>query len=400
MLENFPATPKTELDQRLSSLQQHLARQQIDGALILQNTDLFYFAGTSQQAHLYVPAAGRPLLMVRKNLERARSESSLATIVKLNSPKGLCDLIQGAGLMVPARLGLELDVLPASLYLSYSRIFRNSSLVDISNSIRQIRAIKSEHELGCIRQSAAMAAEVTESLKGLIREDLTEIELAGLVEAEARKRGHQGVVRMRLFGGELFYGHLMSGPAAAVPSCLASPTGGAGLSPAVPQGAGLSRIKANEPILMDYVFAKNGYLADQTRIFALKGLPQDLVAAHQAMLELQEELQIRAKPGVLAGELYDFAVQWTRARGYADWFMGADLERIRFIGHGIGLELDEFPFLAKGQQMRLAENMIVALEPKLIIPGRGVVGIEDTHRVTPNGLERLTGFDQEIQVIG
>ena len=399
MCNDFPTTPKQELDRRLDSLQRHLVRQQIDGALILQNTDLFYFAGTSQQAHLYVPAAGRPLLLVHKSLERARSESSLASIVKLSSPKELGGLIREAGLTVPGRLGLELDVLPASLYLSYSRIFKNSSLVDISSSIRHIRSIKSEHELECIRQSAAMAAAVAESVKDLIREGLSEIEMAGLVEAEARKRGHQGVVRMRLFGGELFYGHLMSGQEAALPSCLASPTGGSGLSPAVPQGAGLSRIKANEPILMDYVFAKNGYLADQTRIFALKGLPRDLVAAHQAMLELQEELQILAKPGVETGELYDFAVQWTRAKGLADWFMGADNDRIRFIGHGIGLELDEFPFLAMGQKMRLEENMVIALEPKLIIPGRGVVGIEDTHRVTPNGLERLTGFDQAIQII-
>ncbi|MCF8104139.1 MAG: Xaa-Pro peptidase family protein [Desulfohalobiaceae bacterium] len=399
MLEYFPITPKAELDHRISSLQQHLARQQIDGALILQNTDLFYFAGTTQQAHLYVPAAGRPLLMVRKNLERARSESSLAAIVKLSSPKELGGLIQDAGLTLPGRLGLELDVLPASLYLSYSRIFKNSSLVDISSSIRLIRSVKSGYELECIRRSAAMAAEVAASVKGLIREGMTEIELAGLVEAEARKRGHQGVVRMRLFGGELFYGHLMSGPGAALASCLASPTGGAGLSPAVPQGAGLSRIRANEPILMDYVFARNGYLADQTRIFALKGLPPELVSAHQAMLELQEELQIRAKPGVRAGWLYDFALQWTRDRGLADWFMGADSERIRFIGHGIGLELDEFPFLAEGQDMRLEENMVIALEPKLIIPGKGVVGIEDTHLVTTDGLERLTGFDQQIQLI-
>ncbi|MFW6054745.1 MAG: M24 family metallopeptidase [Thermodesulfobacteriota bacterium] len=399
MLENFPLTPKTELDHRISSLQQHLARQQIDGALILQNTDLFYFSGTTQQAHLYVPAAGRPLLMVRKNLERARSESALATIVKVSSPKELGGLIRDAGLTLPGRLGLELDVLPASLYLNYSRIFKNSCLVDISGSIRLIRSIKSGYELECIRRSAAMAAEVAASVKGLIREGMTEIELAGLVEAEARKRGHQGVVRMRLFGGELFYGHLMSGPAAALASCLASPTGGAGLSPAVPQGAGLSRIRAHEPILMDYVFARNGYLADQTRIFALKGLPPELVSAHQAMLELQEELQVRAKPGVRAGGLYDFAVQWTRDRGYADCFMGADSERIRFIGHGIGLELDEFPFLAKAQEMRLEQNMVIALEPKLIIPGKGVVGIEDTHLVTPGGLERLTFFDQQIQVI-
>lgn len=399
MLEHNPTIPKNEIEKRIQSLQQHLIKQETEGALILQNTDLFYFAGTTQQAHLYVPAAGQPLLMVRKSLERARLESPLAQVVKLSSPKELCPLIREAGLTIPKRLGLEMDVLPAAMYLNYSRIFKDSTLKDISNSIRLIRSVKSDYELECIKQSALIAGEVAKKVVDLVQEGMTEVELAGLVEAEARRHGHQGVVRMRLFGAELFYGHLMSGPGAAVPSCLASPTGGSGLSPAMPQGPGLSRIKAFEPILMDYVFAQNGYLADQTRIFALKGLPPELVKGHQCMLELQETIQERAKPGVRTGDLYDFAVQWTAERGYAEWFMGADPERIRFIGHGIGLELDEFPFLAQGQEMRLVENMVIALEPKLIIPGKGVVGIEDTHRVTPSGLERLTLFDQHIQII-
>ena len=300
---------------------------------------------------------------------------------------------------LPTTPKTELDVLPAALYETYCRIFSGARCVDVSTAIRNLRAVKSEFEIACIREAADLAAEVAGRLPDLIREGMPEIELAGRLEAEARKLGHQGLVRMRLWNGELFYGHLMSGAAAALPSCLASPTGGLGLSPAVPQGAGYAKIKAYEPILMDYVFAKNGYLADQTRIFALQGLPDELLQAHEAMLDLQETLMPLAKPGTPAQELYAFAMEWVSERGYADWFMGADPDRIRFIGHGIGLELDEFPFLAAGQNMVLQENMVIALEPKLIFPGKGVVGIEDTHRVTPSGLERLTGFDQSIQIL-
>lgn len=399
MFTDLPITPKAELHRRIASLQEQLVQQAIDGALILQNTDLFYFAGTTQQAQLYIPAQGSPRLLVRKSLVRARSESALACIEKLPSPKALGDHLQAAGLELPKTLGLELDVLPAALYKTYRRIFSGARCVDVSALIRHQRAVKSGFEIACIREAADLAAEVAGRLPDLVRDGMPEIELAGRVEAEARKLGHQGLVRMRLWNGELFYGHLMSGAAAALPSCLASPTGGLGLSPAVPQGAGYSRINAYEPIIMDYVFAKNGYLADQTRIFALKGLPDELLTAHQSMLDLQDVLQARAKPGTKAGDLYAFALSWVRERGYADWFMGADEERIRFIGHGIGLELDEFPFLAAGQDMVLQENMVIALEPKLIFPGKGVVGIEDTHRVTPDGLERLTGFDQSIQIV-
>ena len=200
---------------------------------------------------------------------------------------------------------------------------------------------------------------------------MTELELAGQVEAYARKLGHQGIVRMRMWGGELFYGHLMAGPSAAVPSYMASPTGGSAVNPAVAQGAGFSPLKQNEPILLDYVFALNGYISDHTRIFAIKGLPDDLLAAHAAMIELQGMLKEAAKPGTRCGYLYDMAMELAAGRGYRDNFMGSGERRIRFIGHGVGLELDEFPVIAKGQQMKLETGMVVALEPKLIFSGKG-----------------------------
>ncbi len=400
MLPLATTTPKTELDQRIALFQQQLADAALDGALILQNTDLYYLTGTIQQAHLYVPVSGAPVLMVRKSLARARAESSLADIVALKSPRQITAILEGLGHPPPKRLGMELDVIPASLYLQYTRLFEGIDLVDISPGLRWVRAVKSDYELALMREAARQADAVAGTVKDIIREGMTEVELAGRVEAEARRRGHQGIVRMRMWGGELFYGHLLAGPPATVPSFLASPTGGTGVSPAVAQGAGFARIKPGEPILLDYVFAWQGYIADHTRIFALGGLPSDLLEAHQAMLDLQEVIRDRARPGVPAGDLYDTAVSWAAGHGWGEWFMGADDQRIRFIGHGVGLELDEYPFLAKGQDMPLVEGMTIALEPKLIIPGKGVVGIENTHVVTAEGLETLTCFDQAVQIIG
>jgi Xaa-Pro aminopeptidase len=394
-----PTTPREELEDRIRRFQQMLAAQNVEGALILQNSDLFYFTGTIQQAHLYIPAEGRPLLMVRKSLARAQAESSLAPIVALRSPREIPDLLHAHQLALPKILGLELDVIPAALYLGYRRLFDGVDLVDVSHGIRQVRAVKSNYEQKLMRQAAALADEVAGTVRDIIREGMTEIDLAGRVEAEARRRGHQGVVRMRMWGGELFYGHLLAGPTAAVPSYLASPTGGRGASPAVAQGAGFGKVQPHQPILLDYVFAWQGYIADHTRIFAIGDLSDELMAGHQAMLVLQETLKKQARPGVPAGALYEFAVQWAADKGYHDWFMGADDQRIRFIGHGVGLELDEYPFLAKGQEMPLQKGMTIALEPKLIIPGKGVVGIENTHIVGDAGLEQITRFDEAVQII-
>jgi Xaa-Pro aminopeptidase len=220
-----------------------------------------------------------------------------------------------------------------------------------------------------------------------------------MIEAQARRLGHQGIVRMRLWGAEMFYGHLMAGAAAAVPSFLASPTGGASVSAAVAQGPSFRLIRRNEPILFDYVFAWKGYISDHTRIYVIGRAPQELLDAHAHMLELQERIKNMATPGTAAGDLYTAAVEMATQKGLGDYFMGADDERVRFIGHGVGLELDEFPFLASGQRTTLKTGMVIALEPKLIFPGKGVVGIENTHVVTPSGLEQLTRAEQQIVAV-
>jgi Xaa-Pro aminopeptidase len=390
------STPRTEIDDRIDKLQRRLLQEGIDGALIVQNTDLFYFSGTIQQSHLYIPAQGPPLLMVRKSLQRARSESPLSTILSLNSPKQLMALIQENGLEPPAVMGMELDVLPTNLFFSYKRLFPAVDIRDISIPIRMVRAVKSAYELNLIRQAAAFSDQVAETVPHLLREGLTEIELAGMVEAQARRLGHQGIVRMRLWGSEMFYGHLMSGPAAAVPSFLASPTGGASVSAAVAQGPSFRKIRRHEPILFDYVFAWNGYISDHTRIYAIGRPPQELVDAHAHMLDLQEQIKAMATPGTIAGDLYSAAMAIAARKGVDANFMGAGADRVRFIGHGVGLELDEFPFLAHGQTTELEEGMVIALEPKLVFPGKGVVGIENTHVVTRSGLDQLTHAEQQI----
>ncbi len=392
-------TPLNELRSRLAKLQENLIKNSFDGALIIQNADLFYFSGTSQQGQLYVPAEGEPVLMVRKDFDRARAESALPNVVSFSSPKQIPGILKDFGIGIPETLGMEFDVLPTTQYFSYAKLFKKTRLLDISPEIRIIRAVKSPYEIEIIRKAAVLSDRLAESVPSLLKEGITEIELAGLIEANARKWGHQGIIRMRLFGAELFYGHVMAGANAAVPSYLSSPTGGAGLNPAVAQGSSMRPIGRNEPVLVDLVFALDGYCSDHTRIFSIGPLPDDLVAAQRAMLEVQEAVKKAATPGTMAGDLYEIAVSRADSAGLSDYFMGVGEHRIRFVGHGVGLELDEFPFLAKGQKMPLEKGMIIALEPKVIIPGKGVVGIENTHVVTENGLEQLGKFREDIIVV-
>lgn len=392
-------TPKSELELRIAKLQAHLRRNDIDAALILQRVDLYYYSGTFQQASLYIPADGEPILMVNKNTERAKAESYIATIVNLASPKQIPEIIRSKGYDLPGTLGLELDVLPTNLFFTYQELFSGSEITDLSLPIRWLRAVKSSYELDIMRKAAELSDQVARRVPEVLREGITELELAGLVEAEARRLGHQGVCRMRLWGSEMFYGHLLSGPSGAVPSYLSSPTGGTGASPAVAQGPSYKTIQRHEPVMVDYIFAYNGYLSDHARIYSLGALPQELMEAHAAMLAVQRMIKKIARPGAASGEIYNQALERTRELGYENHFMGAGSERVRFVGHGVGLEVDEFPFLAAGQKLELREGMTIALEPKLIFPGKGVVGIENTHVVTKDGLEQFGVYPEEIIII-
>lgn len=159
-------------------------------------------------------------------------------------------------------------------------------------------------------------------------------------------------------------------------------------------------IQRHQPILVDYTFAIDGYISDQTRIFSLGRLPAALRDGYAAMVAVQETVKGAAGAGVQAGEVYEKALNQAESLGVGDRFMGSGPDRIRFVGHGVGLELDEPPFLAQGQTTALEAGMTVAVEPKLIIPDVGVVGIENTHLVTEDGLETFNRFPDEIIEIG
>lgn len=181
-------TPKPELDTRIRKLQAHLAANDLDGALLAQNADLFYFAGTIQQSQLYIPRAARsaPLLMTRRSFNRARTESALERVVPLASPRDVPRLLQDHGYALPKRLGLELDILPTNLYLGYQEIFAGAELCDVSPAIRRVRAVKSEYKLAALRRAARIGAKTMCAMREFLAEGITEIALAGKMEGFAR----------------------------------------------------------------------------------------------------------------------------------------------------------------------------------------------------------------------
>lgn len=390
-------TPYTELEQRTLKLQDFMKKQNLDGALIVQNADLFYFAGTAQSAHLFIPAEGKPVLMVKKSFDRGKIESALENVIALNNLKELPAILKSFGYGSLKRIGLELDVLPANSYLRYRKLLGPAELQDVSANIRSVRAVKSVYELEMLRDAARLNQSLFSSVREYLREGISEVEFSGKLEAVFRREGHQGLVRTRAFNMELYYGHLMSGWSLGMPGASPGPTAGSGLNPSYPQGAGAKIIGRDEPVMVDYVGVIDGYMVDQARIFCIGSLPQKMVDAYKVSLEIQEMIRERARPGAICGELYDQAVRMAGESGFAEHFMGYP-EPVPFVGHGVGIELDELPLIARGVKSPLEEGMVFALEPKFVFP-EGAVGIENTFAVTGSGLETLTVFDEEIGYI-
>ena len=393
-------TPRDELEKRFRSLQQLMSAQNLDAVLIVQNADLFYFTGSIQQGVLYIPATGQPIYMVRKDHGRARMESGLENVIPFKSPKDIPTVLSEHGLAMPEKAGMEFDVLPVAIYQRLNKVLGGCDVVDATHLIRTVRAVKSPYEIEILKDAALLLGRAHRRAGEVIREGVTDFDVAAELEYEMRKHGHQGMVRMRGFNSELFYGHVFSGADGAVPTYSDTPLGGMGVSPSFPQGASYKKIKPQEPIIIDLGGVFDGYIVDQTRVFCVGGLPDNLCRAFEDMRAIQAHAKKIAVPGATWGGVYTSCVEMAEELGYAENFMGVDGARVSFIGHGVGVELDEYPFIARGfDDYVLEENMVFAFEPKVVYPGVGAVGIENTFWVAKDGLKHITSANEELVVL-
>jgi Xaa-Pro dipeptidase len=393
-------TPATELEYRCHTLQEYMAEESLDAVIIVQNADLFYFTGTVQSGNLYVPATGQPLFMVRKEAGRARMESGLREVVPFRSQKDIPAVLNQYDYPVPKRIGMELDVLPVNFFERYRALYPDAVFFDATPLIRRVRMIKSHYEIHLLKDAADQVDRVYRRAREVIRVGMTDLELAAELEYTARTDGHQGLVRMRGFNSDICYGQIFSGVDSAVPAYSDTPLGGLGLNPSFGQGGGLKRIERHEPVIVDFAGCVDGYLSDQTRVFAIGTLSDRLRRAYDDMVKIQTLMMEVVEVGMNWGDLYDLCLSRAVTMGYGDNFMGARGSQVSFIGHGIGIEIDEYPFIARGfNRMPLEIGMVFAFEPKVVFPGEGAVGIENTFYLSNEGLKRLTYSCDDLVIL-
>lgn len=389
MLEN------NEINDRISRLKDVLNDKKIDAVLIVQNVNLFYYTGTIQSGFLFIPLDGEPIFFVKRDFDRAVAESSIKNIFKIKSTKDMMQFLKREY----KNIATELDILPYNQYLKFKDIFKNSNFYDLSLDLRRLRMVKSENELEKMITAGKLLEESIAELKGKIKEGITEWDIACELEYLFRKKGHMGPVRMRAFNQEMYFGHVLIGEDAFLTSYVDSPTAGKGQGGFFPQGASKRRFSKGDILSIDFVFVYQGYMVDQTRIFSLGEPEREVKRVHNVAIELKKMLEDTIMPGVSCDEIVQRTNEIVTKNGLEDFFMGIKGKQASYVGHGIGLELDELPVISKGVQDKIVENVTFAFEPKFFIEPYGLIGIENTYVMKSNGPLLLTKYPEDIQII-
>ncbi|WP_373722383.1 M24 family metallopeptidase [Bacteroides heparinolyticus] len=380
-----------ELKLRRDKIRSLMAQHEIDAALITCNVNLIYTYGRVVSGYLYLPLHAPARLFIK------RPNNMVGEYVHpIRKPEQLPELLMECGLSIPSKLMLEGDELTFTEYNRLAACFPQTEVVPCGTSlIRKARSIKTDMEIEMFRRSGIAHAKAYEQIPSVYQPGMTDRQLSVEIERLMRLEGSLGIFRTFGQSMEIFMGSLLAGDNAMNPSPYDFALGGRGLDPSIPIGADGSLLQPGQSFMVDMGGNFYGYMGDMSRVFSIGRLPEKAYAAHQTCLEIQEAVAEKAKPGVVCEDLYNIAINMVTKAGFADNFMGTT-QKAKFIGHGIGLEINEMPVLAPRMKQELEPGMVFALEPKIVLPGIGPVGIENSWAVTEEGVEKLTLCKEEI----
>ena len=380
-----------ELKLRRDKIRALMVQQGIDAALITCNVNLIYTYGHVVSGYLYLPLNAPARLFIKRP-----NDIEGEHIHPIRKPEQITELLKECVLPLPARLMLEGDELSFTEYNRLAACFPETEVVPCGTAlVRQARSVKTPIEIEMFRRSGAAHTKAYEQIPSVYQPGMTDRQLSIEIERLMRLEGCLGIFRVFGQSMEIFMGSLLAGDNAAVPSPYDFALGGKGLDPSLPGGVSGTLLQAGQCFMVDMGGNFYGYMGDMSRVFSIGRLPEQAYTAHQTCIEIQEEIAAMAKPGTVCEDMYNKAIEIVTKAGFADYFMGVD-QKAKFIGHGIGLEINEMPVLAPRMKQELEPGMVFALEPKIVLPGIGPVGIENSWAVTTDGLEKLTLCKEEI----
>ncbi|WAI01916.1 M24 family metallopeptidase [Methanogenium organophilum] len=383
--------PLTELQQRMTRFRERMDTREPDWecTVIFSNINLYYLTGTMQDGMLLIPRDGEPVFRVRRSYERACDESVFPRIAPMRSFRDAT----GDMAKMSASIHLETEIVPLALLERFRKHFPVKTILAADSHLAAVRAVKSPYELAKMEAAGKVHQRVFEKrVPELLRAGMSEAEFAALLYPVFIEEGHHGIVRFGMFETEIIIGQIGFGVSSLYPTAFDGPGGSRGLCPAVPLlGSRKKTLQDGDLVFVDTGCGVDGYHTDKTMTYVFgKDLPDEAVAVHRQCVEIQDQMAAMLKPGAIPSEIYQTITE-SLSPEFRENFMGFGDRRVNFLGHGVGLLIDEQPVIARGFDEPITEGMAFALEPKKGIPGVGMVGIENTFLVTPTGGRCITG---------
>ena len=392
--------PASELTARLARFRAEMDRRSPGWSLaaITEKTNLYYFTGTIQDGLLIIPCDGEAVFWVRKSYERARCESLFPGIRPMKSYR---DAAAATG---PAKgpAYLELDFVTLAQYGRMQKHFAfPAPPLALDAQVAAVRAVKSPYELALMEKAGKIHRHVLEDLApSLLCEGIDEVTLTADLYKVMVNEGHQGIIRFGMWN-EMLLGQIGFGTSSIAPTCVDTPGGIAGLHPAVPMAGNRDRkLARGDLVVIDIGCGVEGYQTDKTQSYMFgAAIPGAAIRVHEQCVAVQDEVASMLRPGAIPSEIYATVMAGLTPE-FKDGFMGYGKNTVKFLGHGIGLHIDESPVIAAGFDEPLQEGMVFAVEPKKGVAGVGLVGIENTFVVTPQGGRSLTGNNRGLLPVG
>lgn len=384
----------SELHLRWTKTQEEMKRRQISACLLSSSVNQFYLTGRVFNGYVYLPQVGDPVFFVRRPVGL-----KVGPLVYIRKPEDIREKMEALNLPFPVNLALEADYLTFNEYTRLTAVFPQLLFENASTLMREVRAVKTPYEIELMRESGLKHAAVYAHVQSVFQEGMTDDEMSIELEAISRRMGNLGL--FRIFGSsmETFMGSVLAGDNADNPSPYDFAMGGEGMNGSLPVGANGTLLRSGMTLMIDLGGNFTGYMTDMTRVFSIHQLTNQLaIEAHQVSIDIQKAIKKMAYPGVPAKNIYEEAFRIVKEHHLEKYFMGHK-QQASFIGHGVGIEINEIPVIAARSPHILEEGMTFALEPKFVIPGIGAVGIENTFVVRADGLEQLTNYEEQIQVL-
>ncbi len=390
---------KSELYERLIRFTTIMSEMNPDWetAIILGKVNQYYFTGTMQDGMLIIKKDGNASYFIRRSYERAKDESQFSSIYPMNSYR---DVVVAMG----AAFGntyMETELVTIGILSRLRKYFELGEIHSMDQVMQSVRSVKTLYELSWMKCSGKAHKEFLENIvPSILREGISEVDFVAELFEKMVKCGYQGVSRFSMFQSEMVVGQVGFGDSSLYPTSFDGPGGARGIYPAVPLlGSRERKLQFGDLVFVDIGFGMNGYHTDKTQVYQFGSRPSDeTIKTHKSCIEIQSHISEMLMPGAIPAEIYKTVVS-KLSTDFKQNFMGFGNRIVNFLGHGIGLHVNESPVIAEGFREPLQENMVFAVEPKKGIAGVGMVGVEDTYIVTPEGGQCITGGGIDIIIL-